>query len=452
MNKNIYIIWIGGIGVSAIARYHLSQWDTVYWEDASHSELTKNLEKEWVIFLSFEKALEGSEISVVIYTEAVPNDDHELILAREKWIKTLSYPEALGEIANDKKLIAIAGTHWKSTTTSLTSLVLKNSNENFTAVVWTILKEFENKNFFHRNSPLPQGRGAGGEGSDFFVIEACEYRRSFLKYTPTVWVIVNMEVDHLDYFSWEDDYVSAYKSFIENIKPWGFIILNGDDRNCQKLLWLRDDIQYVEVFDSYFTMNEVVFHYPEINLQVAGNHILFDAKIAYIVWHMLGLKNENIVEALENYNWVWRRMEHIGNTEHNNILMSDYAHHPTEIELTLTALKEKYPDKKLITIFQPHQHNRTIELIEDFKWCFTSTDILIVPNIYASRDSEQDMNDMTTEKFVNYIEHPDKKNGKWLEKTLNLINNLDQQYPNNSIILLLWAGNIDTLRYKIHTK
>ena len=444
MKKNIYIIWIGGIGVSAIARYYLAQWYTVYGDDASQSVLTNNLEKEWVIFCSLEKAFETTDISKVIYTEAVRKDNHELVLASEKAVEIMSYPESLWEIANDKKLIAIAGTHGKSTTTSLTSLVLKNSTENFTAVVWTILKEFENKNFFHRNN--------WENIDDFFVIEACEYRRSFHKYTPTVWVIVNMEVDHLDYFKWEDDYVSAYKDFIENIKPWGFAVVNGDDKNCQKLLWLRDDIQYVEVFDSYFTMNEIVFQYPKITLQVAGNHILFDAKIAYIVWHMLGLANETIVEALENYTWVWRRMEHVGITENNNILMSDYGHHPTEIQLTLDALKEKHPDKKLITIFQPHQHNRTIELIEEFKWCFTSTDILIVPDIYASRDSEQDKKDMTTEKFVEIITHDDKTNGNWLENTLILINNLDKKYVDNSIILLLWAGNVDTLRYKIHTK
>jgi UDP-N-acetylmuramate--alanine ligase len=462
MNNKIYIIWIGGIGISAIARYYLAQWYSVYWNDAAHSVLTENLEKEWVLFCNLIEAIERNrtlgkwKLAKVIYTEAVPKDNHELLLAKENDIEILSYPQALAEIANDKKLIAIAGTHGKSTTTSLTSLVLKNSKENFTSVVWTLLKEFENKNFYHRQSPtLPPGRGKMSEGqmgvSDdhFFVIEACEYKRSFLNYKPTVWIITNIEVDHLDYFADEADYLSAYKSFIDNIKSWGFVILNGDDANCQKLVWLREDIQYIEVFDDYFSFDEKLLYYPKLQLQVAGNHILFDAKIAYIVWHMLGLPNEKIVEALENYTWVWRRMEIIKTTDNWNILMSDYGHHPTEISLTLDALKEKYPDKKLYTVFQPHQYNRTLELIEEFKSCFTSADTLVIPNIYESRDSEADKVKMPLEKFVSSIEHDTTINWKGLENTFKRIKKYDAENPDSSIILLLWAWNVDTLRYEI---
>ena len=455
MNNKVYIIWIGGIGVSAIARYYMAQWYSVYGDDASHSVLTENLEKEWVLFCSLSDAIERNEamwkweLAKVIYTEAVPKDNHELLLAEEKNIPTLSYPQALAEIANDKTLIAIAGTHGKSTTTSLTSLVLKNSQENFTSVVGTLLKEFDNKNFFHRSSPLPKGRGAEGEGDDFFVIEACEYKRSFLNYKPTVWIITNIEVDHLDYFKDEADYLSAYESFLDNIKPWGFAILNGDDANCQKLIWLRDDIQYIEVFDDYFSFDEKLLYYPDLELQVAGNHILFDAKIAYIVWHMLWIKDEKIVEALENYTWVWRRMEMIKTTGNGNILMSDYGHHPTEIRLTLDALKEKHPDKHLYTIFQPHQYNRTLELIEEFKSCFSSTNTLVIPNIYESRDSAEDKANMPLEKFISSIDHDTIINGEGLDNTLELIKKYDSENPNSSIILLLWAGNIDTLRYKI---
>ena len=475
MNTKVYIIWIGWIGVSAIARYYIAQWYSVYWNDAAHSVLTENLEKEWVLFCSLSDAIDRNkamgkwEIWKVIYTEAVPKDNYELILAAENNIPTLSYPQALAEIANDTTLIAIAGTHGKSTTTSLTSLVLKNSEENFTSVVGTLLKEFDNKNFFHRSNssitPLyPQGaprsskergwgwgseEGAEGHGSHFFVIEACEYKRSFLNYTPAVWIITNIEVDHLDYFKDEADYLSAYISFIENVKTWGFVILNGDDANCQKLVWLREDIQYIEIFDDYFSFNETLLYYPDINLQVAGNHVLFDAKIAYIVGYMLWIRDEKIVQALEDYTWVWRRMEHIKTTKNWNTLMSDYGHHPTEIRLTLEALKQKHPDTKLYTVFQPHQFNRTLELIEEFKDCFTATDTLIIPNIYESRDSEEDKLKMPIEKFIWSLNHANVTHGEWLENTLKLIEKYDSANPDSSIILLLWAWNVDTLRYEI---
>ncbi len=456
MQKSIYIIWIGGIWVSAIARYYNSQWYTVYWDDATHSELTDTLESEWIILCSFDSAFKHWNISKLIYSEAIPADNHELLLATEKNIQILSYPEALAEIANDKKLIAIAGTHGKSTTTSLTSLVLKNSKENFTAVVGTLLKEFDNKNFFHKSKHIipPLSKGVRGntlpENQDnFFVIEACEYKRSFLNYTPTVGIITNIELDHLDYFKDEADYLSAFESFLSNIKSGGFAILNGDDVNCQKLKWLRDDIQYIEIFDDYFSFEEKVFHYPEITLQVAGNHILYDAKIAYVVGHMLGIADSQIVEALENYTGVWRRMEIIKTTDNWNTLMSDYGHHPTEIKLTLDALKQKYPDTSLYTIFQPHQYNRTLELIKEFRNCFQSTNTLVIPNIYASRDTEEDKKNMPVEKFISSIDHPNIIHGDWLENTLKLIKAYDAQDPNSSIILLLGAWNVDTLRFEI---
>ncbi len=452
MKKNIYILWIGGIGISAVARYYNELWYTVYWSDASKSELVKTLESEWITLCSFDEALKHWEIKKFIYTEAIPADNEEIQKAWGLSIQRLNYPQALAEIANDKKLIAIAWTHGKSTTTSLTSLVLKNSKENFTSVVGTILKEFENKNFFHRwshNIP-PLAKGASGNWEDnFFVIEACEYKRSFLNYTPTVGIITNIELDHLDYFKDLEDYLSAFRDFIWNIKSWGFAILNGDDENCQKLKWLRDDIQYIEVFDKYFSIDDTVFHYPEISLQVAGNHVLYDAKIAYIVWHMLGILDSTIVEALENYTGVWRRMEHIKNTDNNNVLMSDYGHHPTEIRLTLEALKEKHPEKKLYTIFQPHQYNRTLELIEEFKNCFAWADTVIIPNIYESRDSEEDKLKMPVEKFISSVNHPDITYWDWLENTLKLIKSYDSENPDSSIILLLWAWNVDTLRYEL---
>lgn len=455
MNNNIYIIWIWGIGISAIARYYNNLGYTVYWNDVVHSELTKQLEIEWITLCSFEDAENKWDISILIYSEWVPQDHNELLLAKEKEIPTQSYPQALAAIANDKKLIAIAGTHGKSTTTSLTALVLKNSEENFSAVVWTLLKEFDNKNFYHRPptviSPLVNGirENWATEDSHFFVIEACEYKRSFLNYKPTVWVIVNIELDHLDYFKNEADYLNAFQGFISNIRPWGFAILNGDDPNCQKMVWVRDDIQYIEVFDDYFSFNEKVLYYPDIELQIAGNHVLFDAKIAYIIWHMLWIPSETLVWALEAYTGVWRRMEHVKNTHNGNMLISDYGHHPTEVQLTLDALKQKYPDKHLYTIFQPHQYNRTLELIEEFKNCFSSADTLIIPNIYESRDNEEDKKNMPVEKFVSSISHPNIRYGEGLENTLKLIQEYDLQNPGNSIILLLWAGNVDNLRYEI---
>ena len=351
MQNKVYIIWIGWIWISAIARYYLAQSYAVYWSDMNSSELTNKLEDEWIYITIWENPdTLDKDFDFVIYTEAVPQTQSEILVAKKLGLKLLTYPEALAIITENKKLITIAWTHWKSTTTSLTSLVLKNSNIDFTSIVWTILKEFNNKNFFYRKD---------WQEDEYFVLEACEYKRSFLNYKPSVWVILNIELDHLDYYKDLNDYISAYEDYINNIKSWWFAILNWEDENCKTLIWLRNDINYIEVFKDYFSHNGQQINFPIIDMKVPWNHILFDAKIAYIIWYMTGINDTKIIESLESYNWVWRRMELIWKTVHNNILMSDYGHHPTEISLTLKAIKETNIDKKILTIFQPHQYSRT---------------------------------------------------------------------------------------------
>lgn len=438
----VYIIWIGWIWISALARYYLAQSFVVYWSDMVWSELTQNLEKEWVNITIWEKPeILDEDFSLVIYTEAVPNNQSEIKRAKELRIKTLTYPQALANIVNDKKLITIAWTHWKSTTTSLTSLIFKDSQIDFTSIVWTILKEFGNKNFYYRRDTLEK---------EYFILEACEYKRSFLNYKPTVWIITNIELDHLDYYKDLEDYISAFREYINNIIPGWFAILNWEDENCKKLLWLRKDIHYVEVYENYFSHNGQQILFPIIDMKVPWKHILYDAKIAFVVWHMIWINDENIINTLERYNGVWRRMERIWTTVHNNILLSDYGHHPTEISLTLESIKKANVDKKILTIFQPHQYSRTYELLNWFTKCFWDTDKLIVTDIYKSRDSEEDIKKINAEKLVELINHKDKTYWGNLENTLKLIKDFDSE-NSWAIIILLGAWSVDDLRYKIKT-
>ncbi|MDP2091240.1 MAG: UDP-N-acetylmuramate--L-alanine ligase [Candidatus Gracilibacteria bacterium] len=438
----VYIIGIGGIGISALARYYISQSYTVYGSDKSSSELIENLKNEGINITIGENPNNiNEEFSLVVYSEAIGENQSERLKAKELGIKTISYPKALSEIANTKKLITIAGTHGKSTTTSMTSLVLKNSNIDFTSIVGTILKEFGNKNFYHRRDT---------QEDEYFIIEACEYKGSFLNYKPSVGIITNIELDHVDYYKNMDNYLNAFRQYLDNIIPGGFAILNGNDIYCKKLLGQRNDIKYIEVFNEYFIYDGQIINYPIVDIKIPGEHIKFDSRIAYVIGHMIGILDKSIIDSLESYNGVWRRMEIIGKTVHNNILVSDYGHHPTEISLTIKSIKNSNMDKILLTIFQPHQYSRTYELLEDFKNCFSKTDKLIIPNIYESRDTKEDKEKINTEKLVELINHNDKINGKGLENTLKLIEEFDKNNT-NAIILLLGAGDIDNLRYKIKT-
>ncbi len=441
--KMIYIIWIWWIWVSGLARYYLNKNYKIFWSDKTNSDLIEALKKQWcdIILWEGENRIDKN-FEKIIYSEAVAKDQKELKQAKKLKLKILTYPEALWEIVNEKKLIAVTGTHWKSTTTSLISLVLKNSKQWVNSIVWTILKEFWNQNTYFSSS-------------QYFVIEACEYKRSFLSYKPLVWIITNIDLDHLDYYKDLDDYISAFESFINNICIWWFVILNWNCKNSNKLNQIRKDINYIEIYDKYACFTNLewksqIIPFPKINMKIPWEHILFDAHIAYIVWHMLEVEDEKIIESLEKYCWVWRRMEVIWKTKNNNTLMSDYWHHPTEIKLTLKALKDNHPAQPILTIFQPHQYNRTLELLESFKTCFYDTDKLIIPNIYESRDSIDDKKKINSKLLIEKIKHSDKLDWKNFENTISIIKKWDND-NSYGIILLLWAWDIDNLRHKIKT-
>lgn len=439
--KQIYIIWIWWIWVSGIARYYNENWYKVYWSDSTNSELIENLRKEWIDIHIWERPeLISNDFELIIYTEAVEKTQSEIKKALDLWIKTQTYPEALSIIANEKKLIAVSWTHGKSTTTSMISIMMKNYKLWINAVIWTILKEFWQKNAYFSDS-------------EYFAIEACEYKRSFLRYKPYIWIITNIELDHLDYYKDLWDYKSAFREYLWNIvKDW-YAVLNWNCKNSMSLFKDRNDINYIVIYDKYFELHNIdseveKIDFPTLDMQIPWPHILFDAHLSYSVWYILWIENEETKKSLESYNWVWRRSEVVWYTANNNLLMSDYWHHPTEIKLTLSSLKEKYSDKKLLVIFQPHQYNRTLELLEDFINCFDSADTLIIPNIYESRDSKEDKEKINGEIFTKKINHPHKIYWEWLENTLNLINQFDRE-NNDLVIILLGAGDIDNLRYNL---
>lgn len=444
MNK-IYIIWIGWIGTSWLARYYNSIGYDVYGSDGTESELIENLRKEGInvnIWIHTESITKDFEC--VIHSEAIPETHEERLKAKELGIKNISYPTALWEITKELSLISIAGTHGKSTTTSLTSLVLKSSELPFSSIVWTILTEFWGKNFYH------QDENSGDES--FFVLESCEYKEAFLHYHPYIAVITNVEADHLDYYHTLENYVNAFKKFIGNIKKGGYAIINMEDTESKTLLNSRNDINFIEVYKDHYVYKWEKYIFPEIHMQVPWDHILFDAKLAYITGMILWIEEEKILSSLEKYVWVWRRMEIIGKTENWNTLMSDYGHHPTEIKLTTKAIKDKFSNKKLYCVFQPHQYSRTIELLEDFKTCFDACNTLVIPDIYESRDSEENKKKINALSFSKMIHHPNVIHGEGLKNTKKIIEEYDIKNQNGSIILLLWAGNVDNLRYEIPTK
>lgn len=378
---------------------------------------------------------------------------------------------ALAEVFDAKQGIAITGSHGKSTTTAMTTLMLANEYSDnptieipadgvfsymptapgCTAIIGTQVPQLGNTNFYTEIQ------------AENFVIEACEYKRSFLQYHPYITVITNIDLDHLDYYKNLDDYLSAFQSLVDQTS--GFVIISANDENAQKLTIAPEKkiivgngkiIYFPRVEEmccngkKCYTV-EKDMSLPDLHLQVPGAHLLQDAYLAYTVGRLLGMQDDIIVPKLESYKGSWRRSEIVKITKNGNMLMSDYGHHPNEIRPTLRAIREKYPDKKLFVVFQPHQYSRTRELLGEFATAFSDLDSLVIPNIYFSRDKKEDVEWMTTEKLVAEIakHQPNVHNGDGLENTAKLIQKYDAENPDTSIILLLGAGDVDGLRYEI---
>ncbi len=434
--KHYHFIGIGGIGISAIARYYKQLGVTISGSTDSDSELIHVLQKEGMSIAIGHRAENiPPNTDRIIYTKAVLGtantleegyrNNIEMIVGTERDTPLISYPDALAEIVNAKKCIAITGSHGKSTTTAMVGVMLAGSSIGGSTLVGTQVPQFGGSNIHI-------------EQSDYFAIEACEYKRAFLSYHPYIAVITNIDLDHLDYYRNLEDYISAFQSLINQTS--GYVVYDMDDVNAQKLDFSQTGAKPVRVNHEGFFDTEGSFHaFPPMNLQVPGNHLLFDAKLAFVVGKLVGFADTYITEKLESYMGCWRRSEIIRTTKCGNILMSDYGHHPTEIRLTLQAIHDKYSDKKLFVAFQPHQHSRTRELLSEFLTCFDAADELIIPDIYYSRDSDEDVRYMTTERFVDTLKsrYPFVQNGCGLKKTGEFIKKYDKENPSNTIIVLL---------------
>jgi UDP-N-acetylmuramate--alanine ligase len=254
-------------------------------------------------------------------------------------LKILSYPEALGELSKNYYTIAISGTHGKSTTTSMLGLALIEAGLDPTIIVGTKLKEFDNTNF------------RAGK-SEYLVIEACEHEASFLNYYPQIVAITNIEADHLDYYKTLENIKKAFAEFVSHIPENGYLI---------KKEGINLKSKGVNI-DFSITDKEIEKIKPI--MQLPGEHNLLNALVVYKIGKILGADEEKILNSLSKFQGTWRRFD-ISQMP-NFILIDDYAHHPSEIDATLSSAREKYPDKKICCIYEPHQYQRTQFLFDDF--------------------------------------------------------------------------------------
>ncbi|MBI2514570.1 UDP-N-acetylmuramate--L-alanine ligase [Candidatus Wolfebacteria bacterium] len=381
---NVHFIGIGGIGVSALARWFLSKNYKVSGSDIEPSSLTRELKKEGVkIFISHSPANIRQTLDLVIHTSALPKNNSEIIKARKLGTPIKSYSETIGDLTKKYKTIAVAGAHGKSTSTALISLILIKAGFDPTVIIGTKLREFGGKNF-------RKGK------SDFLIMEADEHNAAFVKYHPYALMITNIDLEHLDFYKNLKNIKNTFLEFVKNIQTGGIIVLNQDDKN---LLSLKAEIQKIvlknklKVFWYGFRVFPRLIPRVSALLKIPGEHNVSNAMGVYTLAKALGIKDKPIFDVLPAYRGSWRRMEYRGQLKIENCklkidIYDDYAHHPTEIKATLSGIRQKWPKSGLICVFQPHQAKRLTALFKEFVGAFEAADILILLDIYkvAGRD------------------------------------------------------------------
>ena len=426
--QQIHFIGIGGIGISALAYLALNEGKNVTGSDIADSALIDDLRKNGAsIHIGHDGRNLPENTELVIFSEAIDQKTNtEYLKAKSMGLPLLSYFQALGELSKTKKTIAVIGTHGKTTTTAMLGLALIRAGLDPTVIVGSKLKEFSYKNIYI-------GKG------DLLVVEACEYRRSFLHLDLFGAILLNCEAEHLDYYKDEQDYINAYTELIEKIPANGFLVANMEDKNVRQIAD-RGTCKIVPVWmKDWKSLN--------FNLQVIGDFNQLNALHAYKSAEVLGADLAQTQKALEGFRGTWRRMELKGKFK-NALLIDDYGHHPTEIKLTLKAIKQKYPKKRLVCVFQPHQYSRTHLMLDDFKNAFQSADKIIISDIYAARDSEMDMAKINSKKLADIIRknHVDVTWGKDLSHTYNL---LEDKVEEGDVVVTMGAGDISDLAEKL---
>lgn len=413
--QNIHFIGIGGIGISAIARMMLLEGKIVSGSDTVESIVTEVLSDhgaDIVIGHATENIKEDTDL--VIYTIAVTEDNPELKKARELSIPLLTYPEALGLLSKNKYTIAVAGTHGKTTTTGMIAHSMLEAGLDPSVIIGSFLKGYKS-NFI-----------AGK--SNYFVLEACEYQRSFLHIKPDILVITNIEEDHLDYYKDLDDIQSAFREIIKNLPKEGYVICNPNDKNLKPVLKGVDQ----RIVD--YTVEEL-----GIELKIPGKHNIENAKATLSVLKLIDVAEEKVLDSLEKFNGTWRRSDYLGVTEKGAIVYDDYAHHPSEIQTTLSGFALRFSNKKIIVVFQPHLHSRTKTFFKEFSKSFIDADEVIFTPIYEAR---RESNIPITSEMLSGETAKHHKNVSFMSDFYEIERLLKSEYDEKDLIITMGAGNI----------
>ena len=438
--KKVHFVGIGGIGMSGIAEILVSQGFKVTGSDKSLSEVTDRLESIGIKVYEGHSPENLKDADVLVYSSAVNVDNPEVKAAIERKIPVIKRAEMLAETMRMKYGIGIAGTHGKTTTTSMVGLTLTEGGIDPTIIVGGKL------------SGLGGTNARLGKG-DFIVVEADEFDRTFLKLTPTIAAITTLEKEHLDTYKDLDDIKSAFIEFANKVPFYGFITLCLDEPALQDIiphinkkiitygLTAQADVRAVDIvangFKTTYKVKYLDKELGEITLKIPGKHNVLNSLVAVIIGTELGIDFKIIKKALESFSGVYRRFEVKYDKE--ILVIDDYAHHPTETSATLKGIREGW-NRRLIVVFQPHLYSRTRDFFHEFGRSFLNSDVFVCTDIYPAR--ELPIEGVTGELIADITKKFGHKNVHYVADKKSVPSFLNEIKKDGDIIVTMGAGDI----------
>lgn len=380
---NVYFIGIGGIGMSALARYFNTNGKVVAGYDRTPTDITEMLEKEGIkVHFTDEldtipNSFKNVETTLVVYTPAVPKDHKELVFFQENGYQVVKRSEVLGFITKNTFCLAIAGTHGKTTTSSILAHIMVESGASVSAFLGGIAENF------NTNLVL--------KGSEYTVVEADEFDRSFLRLSPNIACITSMDADHLDIYGDEQHLIEGFHEFAGKIKPGGSLIVRNGLNIAGETYGLEDNSDYsfqnIHIVDGiyHFDFKYARGIYKDITFMKPGQHNLLNALAAIAMAVKAGIAPEKLLPHLATFKGVKRRFSYIIK-EKDFVFIDDYAHHPSEINALYQAVTEMYPNTPKTIVFQPHLFTRTRDFMNDFAKSLSQFDEVILLDIYPARE------------------------------------------------------------------
>jgi UDP-N-acetylmuramate--alanine ligase len=439
--KHIYFVGIGGIGMSGIAEILLNQGFRVSGSDLVLTDVTRHLQDMGAIVYEGHDPANLHDVDVLVYSSAVSQDNAEVLAAFERKIPVIRRAEMLAEVMRLHHGIGVAGTHGKTTTTSMLGMVLIEGEKDPTVIVGGKLHAFGGTN----------ARLGSGE---FMVVEADEYDRSFLKLNPSIAILTTLEEEHLDIYGTLDDLKTAFIEFANKVPFYGFVALCLDEAALQEILpeiqrkvitygfSSQADVQAVGLEQKEERSRFTVFAWGkelgEITLGVPGEHNVQNALAAVAVSLELGIPFDHIKTALDSFSGAFRRFEVKADVS-GVLVIDDYAHHPTEVRVTLKGIKAGWR-RRVVCVFQPHTYTRTRDFYKDFGRSFMNADLLLVTNVYAAR--EHAIQGITGEIIAEAARSYGHKNVQYVPDTSTLPDLLIDIVQEGDIVITMGAGDI----------